>query len=633
MITDVNKYLIFGAKEDLDLFCQRAQKEGIIEFILGRKSSLPIPEPIHVLQSALDVFKHIPESSAPWAGDMDLQETLEHASRVLKLRGDSESLQEEKRIIALEIARISPFGDFALEDLEYITANSQYKIQFFNVKAGKADALLTKDELIYVGTEYDLDYFVSISKEARNYPFLNEMRIDRSLPELRNQLTYTIESIHLAEMEMKKLSSYRDHFHTMLVHELNLYHLAQVKSDVRSPLGGSSLFSVEAWIPKTQVNRMLPLLEGLSVHCEQIKIEPADRQPTVMENKGASRLGEDLVRFYDAPAVTDKDPSGWVFWSFAVFFAFIVADGGYGLVYLALAAYLKWKWRSFKGSAQRLFRLFVILSCFVVGWGIFTSSFFGIEFGPSSFIKKISPFQKIVEMKAEYHLQQKDDVYQEWAPNFVGASVENGKQFLAKAPASYREFADDVLLEIALLMGIVHISVALLRSWRRSWAGIGWALFLVGAYLFFPMTLNATTLLNVFGWVDKNTARALGAEILPGAIGLAVILALIQKRWKGILEIMNVIQVSGDVLSYLRLYALALASSIMAATFNDMGQAVGLIGGFLIIVGGHVTNIALSSMSGVIHGLRLNFIEWYHYAFEGGGRMFNPLRLLKSKKD
>jgi V/A-type H+-transporting ATPase subunit I len=274
-----------------------------------------------------------------------------------------------------------------------------------------------------------------------------------------------------------------------------------------------------------------------------------------------------------------------------------------------------------------------VLSCFVVGWGVFTGAFFGIDFRSDSFVKQISPFQKLVEKKAEYHLEQKDDVYEEWAPHFQGKQVSSGKQFLAEAPGAYREFSDSLLLEIALLMGIVHVGSALVRFWRRSWAGVAWAGFLVGAYFFFPKTLNATTLVNIFGWVDKETARILGEKILSVSIGLAVILGLIQNRWKGILEPMNVIQVSGDVLSYLRLYALALASSIMAVTFNDMGSAVQIVGGVLIIVGGHITNIALSSMSGVIHGLRLNFIEWYHYAFLGGGRMFNPLRLLKSKED
>src|SRR5690606_36475467 len=98
-----------------------------------------------------------------------------------------------------------------------------------------------------------------------------------------------------------------------------------------------------------------------------------------------------------------------------------------------------------------------------------------------------------------------------------------------------------------------------------------------------------------------------------------------------LMETLNVIQVFSDVLSYLRLYALGLAGMIVAQTFNELGAKFGIVVGILIILVGHTVNVSLSIMSGVIHGLRLNFLEWYHYCWEGGGKLFNPLRLRKSK--
>ncbi|NGX46301.1 MAG: hypothetical protein K940chlam2_01490, partial [Chlamydiae bacterium] len=102
---------------------------------------------------------------------------------------------------------------------------------------------------------------------------------------------------------------------------------------------------------------------------------------------------------------------------------------------------------------------------------------------------------------------------------------------------------------------------------------------------------------------------------------------------KGMGEIVQLIQVFADVLSYLRLYALALASTIMARTFNEMGLGIGLVFGAAVILVGHTINILLGTMGGVIHGLRLNFIEWYHYCFEGEGKLFNPLRKLKTTQE
>jgi V/A-type H+-transporting ATPase subunit I len=96
------------------------------------------------------------------------------------------------------------------------------------------------------------------------------------------------------------------------------------------------------------------------------------------------------------------------------------------------------------------------------------------------------------------------------------------------------------------------------------------------------------------------------------------------------MELTNIIQVFADIMSYLRLYALGLASAMMAVTFNQIAVSAGVIMAIPVLVIGHTANIALSIMSGVIHGLRLNFLEWYRWSFAGGGKMLSPLKLMKS---
>ena len=70
----------------------------------------------------------------------------------------------------------------------------------------------------------------------------------------------------------------------------------------------------------------------------------------------------------------------------------------------------------------------------------------------------------------------------------------------------------------------------------------------------------------------------------------------------------------------------------MAETFNELGEAVGFAAGAFVILLGHGVNISLGIMAGMIHGLRLNFIEWYHYCFDGSGRLLRPLMRLKPKE-
>ena len=87
------------------------------------------------------------------------------------------------------------------------------------------------------------------------------------------------------------------------------------------------------------------------------------------------------------------------------------------------------------------------------------------------------------------------------------------------------------------------------------------------------------------------------------------------------------IPVFADVLSYLRLYALGLSGAILANTVNELADLLPFELAVLFLLIGHATTMLLGVQGGVIHGLRLNFLEWYHYSFEGGGKEFRPLEL------
>ena len=643
MIIDVRKYLILGTHDDLGIFFERAQENGFMEFIspVSRKN-VEHPAEVQNLITALKILRKQPLRKK-YEGLWEIPYANYVAKRVIELRDEIERLQEEKRLIDAEIHRVAPFGDFSMSDIEYIQNEGHKKIQFYCIKSSKSSPDLLCNELIYISTEYDLDFYMAVNSLSKSYPDMIEMRIDRPIGELKTHENLIKESIHELEVELKSYAGHMEFLYDTLLQLLNDMHLALAKKEVSNPISGAGLFSVEAWVPKSKEHLIHPLLEGLSVHCERIRTEEDDRMPTFIENKGINMLGEDLVKIYDIPATTDKDPSGWVFWFFALFFAIIVADGGYGLLYLSTAIYLKYKFPTLKGQSKRMWKLFTILSCFVVGWGLLTSSFFGLRIERNSFLGKISPLQYLVKQKAQYHMNAKDDVYEFWLKDYPQIqTVKTPDEFLDKIvmvrdniksyPAK-EAFSNNILLEFSLVIGIIHVAISLLRYLIRNWAGLGWIALMAGGYLFFPIKLNATSIVQFMGWIDTTTMREMGLQLIYTGLGVAAFLALVQKRLKGISEIVNVVQVFADVLSYLRLYALALAGSIMATTFNDMGMAIGLLGGFVVIIAGHAVNILLGIMAGVIHGLRLNFIEWYHYSFEGGGRLFNPLKLLKSEEE
>ena len=419
---------------------------------------------------------------------------------------------------------------------------------------------------------------------------------------------------------------------------MNSYNLEVAKNDADTLLE-EELFSIEAWVPLTQMNELDKLIKSFSVDYDVIKIEKKDREPTCIENKRFSKVGEDIIKIYDIPSTDDKDPSGWVLIAFALFFAMIVSDAGYGLIYLIFAIFLQLKIKNKKPDIARFIKLVFILAMSCIIWGVATSSFFGINFKPSSVVEKVSLTGYLVEKKANYHLKQKDDVYNEWQKKYSAVSeAKDGKDFLLKTKKegknkiSYEAidvFNRNILMEFSLLVGLLHIFVSFMRNLKRHIAGIGWALFMIGGYLYFPSILKATSMINFLGILPKANAYFIGYYLIFIGIILAVVLALIQKRVQGIKEITNIIGVFGDVLSYLRLYALGLAGMILSQTFNDIGMSFNLAIGIFVIIIGHGINIILVILGGVIHGLRLNFLEWYNHCIEGGGKLFNPLRLFK----
>lgn len=639
MIVGMKKFLLIGTQDDVDEFFARAQHEGFLEFIsIHGKKTVELPATIHQLVSALKIIRKLPVLP-PYTKGGDLEYAKKIAQRILILKGDIEKLAEEKRLLNAEIARVQPFGDFSMDDIHYIERESGKKIQFFCRKTSKRDEGNIPEDMIYVGTDYDLDYFIAINPAPVFYTGMIEMRIDRSVGELRDHLAMIQETFEKAEDELKQYAGHIRFLHEALIEELNAFHLEKAKKEISHPIE-DAVFAIEAWVPKNKVNDLYNLIAPLKIHAEEVAIDPDDRVPTCMQNKGMIEVGEDLVKIYDIPATTDRDPSAWVLWAFALFFAMIVNDGGYGLVYLALAGLLFWKFPEGVRRNIRSYKLFVLLgaSCFV--WGIMTSSYFGIKLSPENPLARASITQHLVDKKLDYHLHAHDDVYEEWSLKIPEIKqVSTAEQLYKVVPPKENkelhelldEFNDNILLEFSLLIGVIHISLSLLRYCLRNIANIGWVAFLVGGYLFFPSMLHATSLVHFLGWVDKQTATEVGIQMLYGGIAFALVAALIQKRLKGAGEVMQSVQVFADVLSYLRLYALGLAGSIMASTFNDMGAGVGFAVGTVIALLGHSVNILLASMGGAIHGLRLNFLEWYHYSFDGGGRLFNPLRKLKAK--
>lgn len=632
MIYDLQKTLFIGAKDDLNAFFDRAQDMGFIQFIPhSKKQASDYPEEVlNAIKAIKILYKQPPVHQERRVKDFSTEELV---NRSIYLNEELQSLTDKQVQLTSEIRKIKPFGDFDFSEIEQLQDASKHIIQFFVVKHGKIQT--PHEDLIFITTAYDLDYYMSFATKRLSIPSMIELHLTESLSDLEADLQAVNAQIASSELELKELASYEEYLREEFKGILDTHHLSFAKTEIEGHFDGG-LFSVQAWVPVHKQDELKILMNELAIYHEEIALDPTDRKPTCMENKKSDRIGEDLVHIYDTPSVTDKDPSRWVLWAFALFFAIIVADAGYGLIYLLAALFLRWRVKKPSPTVKRFLKLFTLLASFCIGWGVLTASYFGMNIGPESPLKKVSITHYMAIAKAKYHIAHKDDVYQEWVEKFPSISqTTSGEQMLIDGKTSegkyviLDEFYDNILIELAIVIGIIHIILSQLRFVRREYSGLGWCIFMIGCYLYFPKVIGCTTMVNFFGVMSKPVATVVGLQMLIIGGALAVLAALIQHGFKGLEEVMKSIQIFADVLSYLRLYALGLASMILADTFNHMDEVVGYAAGIAVLIVGHCVNIVLGIMGGTIHGLRLNFLEWYHYSFEGGGKRFEPLKLLK----
>lgn len=632
---DVKKYLFVGFKGDKQRFFELAQEYGVIDFFEKKAiKTSQLPDDIQNLNTSLKVLRGLPPMEQEEVEEGALADGL--VQKILQYKETIDNLSEQARIETLELSRVAIFGDFNWEDLHRFEKETQRKIQFYFGKAGISEQPNLPDELIFVGTDHALDYFMGLNKGSIQYPRMQEMLIPHPIGELRVIHKQTMAELHKNEQRLKTYAKYSDFLHQALVDKLNGYNLHTAEGQVNFEIDGN-LFAIEGWVPVNKQDHIDRLVKDMHVHAEEVAIEETDVIPTYLENHGVARMGEDLVHVYDTPSRTDKDPSLWVLFFFTLFFALIIGDAGYGMVFLLGAVYARYKFKM--GTFGKRFTSFVVIlgiSCIL--WGVLSNAFFGIQLSMDNPLRKVSLVQWMVEKKAAYHIAHQDETWKEWVKEIPKLeSVKDPSAFLKegfkekKGHTAYvvqEKFADNVMFELALFIGVVHLIISILRNLYRNIGGLGWIFVIIGAYLYIPHYLNATSLIHYLFGVSKATAPENGVYLMIGGLSFSTAYALYKHKIMGALEPMHGIQIFSDVMSYLRLYALGLSGAMLGGVINDLSSGLNFVIAAVILLLGHATNLLLSIMSGVIHGLRLNYLEWYHYSFEGDGKLFNPLRKL-----
>jgi V/A-type H+-transporting ATPase subunit I len=586
-IVALNHVLLIGTAADKADTLSDLQSLGCLELVpLRKRESAPGAAPRPRALEALHFLLSCPRrrKQATSGEGFDAEEVERQALEVAKRLKDCEDLSD---VLAQRLVELKPFGDFTFPPEEEMGG---LKLWFYAVPHG----LMSKV------TELGLTWLTAASDARNQYIVVVSEQEPENLPVPRvhsgqlspADLVRKLEDLNAEIDSLQDQRSALTRWCTLYIQELD----SLEDRDSREMASGLTLdseqvFGLAAWAPVARCEELRDYARKRSLVCIIRAPLPEEEPPTILSNPQALDAGESLVTFYMTPGYRTWDPSTIVFFSFALFYAMILADAGYALVQ-ALIVVALWKKLSASPGGLRMRRLLVLLTAASVIYGVLVGGYFGVTPPPGSFLRKLA----IIDMTNS-----------------------------------------DLMMGISIIVGVAHVVLANLMNARRlGWtasalAPLGWALMILGGFF------AAVAVPLEFAALQKS---AIGAALI-GAIFVLLFTGTgkkpLARAVSGLLAFTKITAAFGDVLSYLRLFALGLASASLAAAFNgmagDLKESVsggGLLLAGLILLVGHLLNFALSISSAVIHGMRLNVIEFFNWGLNEEGKLFRPFKRKES---
>jgi V/A-type H+/Na+-transporting ATPase subunit I len=385
-----------------------------------------------------------------------------------------------------------------------------------------------------------------------------------------------------------------------------------------SAMSSDQVYLFRAWIRTSDLESFSHRLEQIGeVDIEVIEPEEGETPPSPLTERPQVAPYRMLTDMYGQPTREDPDPTPLMAPFYALFFGICIGDAGYGIA-LAAGSMIGWYLVNRRHGNPRLFKLLFQGGIASILVGIFLGGWFGI------------PFEKLpaVLQAPANLLNALVPGYQPGQPGQEGFAV--SKQFLY------------VTLALGLVQLTAGIVVNLVKRWRTGdkLAALidqsGWLLATAGLFPWlFNHYLLGGSLYEIGGPLDSIFIYMLAAGALLIFIMGGREARGFGKVGLGAYAMYGIVNLLGDVLSYSRLFALALSSAIIAQVINQMAgmlmnqlgiPVLSLVLAILVVVGGHTFNLAMAALSGFIHTARLQFVEFFGKFYDGTGVPFKPLR-------
>lgn len=585
-IVPLKRVTICGLASDKENLLDALQDAGCVHLVaLRTPSPLALSDPAQ-MRRAKAAYRHLNEAPVklhPWPRQrkIDIDGVVD---ATLKNKVRLRQAHDKRDALVARIGGLTPFGDFVLPP----EAELRGRKLWFYVLPVKNRSALSKIDLpwLILGYEKRLAYVVVIAKDEPPADLLPVPRThtgSRALSDLREELEHTEIEIEDAEAERAKLARSRLALGIRLVEAEDSEDRRAADAMTRDE---GQLFALQGWVPEQDAARVNELAQshGLAMVVEAPGKD--DLPPTLLDNPGVLSGASGLTTFFKVPDYATWDPSLIVYVSFAIFFSMILADAGYAAVLgLLLALYWRRMGSSAGGRKARIMLAGILFVAFA--YGVMVGGYFGVEPPKNSLLDKIA----VIDVN-----------------NFA------------------------MMMRFSIVVGVLHIALANAEvAWRRwgTWDSVessAWIVVLLAGLMIWLAPTAAWYAILAAGLMV--VALAAGAEH-PVKRPVDWLLRIAY----GLLGATHVTKLFGDILSYMRLFALGLASASLASTFNHLASEVGaahpgfgVLFAILILVFGHLINIALGILSGVVHGLRLNYIEFFGWALPGEGHPFKAFK-------
>ncbi len=600
MIVPMMKYSFLVYHADYKAFLKELKQMGVLHVQVKKQEATP--EMQDLLRAYNDLLKTIRSLSDRVKNNEVSGEGPRFADgaavwqRVREIEAELEQRQQQMGSLEKEAQLLLPWGDFSPERLEDLKESGLY-FRFLVCRDKYFDPAWEQEYYLQkVSAEGGFTYFVLLQREAGaalpEWEGVDETLLPaRSLSDLRNEqkaleaevLQFNEELDLLATHQVRQLEAYAADLKSEL-DEANVLH--QTQSEVEDHVR-----LIEGWVPQPKMAGLNAELDRRSILYVASRPTDDDKVPVQLKNNRFARVFESIGDLYELPNHKELDLVPFFAPFYMLFFGFSLGDAGYGLIILLAAIFAKYK----VPKMRSIMTLAQWLGLATVVFGALTGTFFGIN---------------LIEADIAW--------------------LEKWKAYMIDT---------DKLFNLALILGVIQIlfgmvlkvvNVSMTKGFAYAYATIGWLLLIVGSGLAYGLRELGAVSESVGSYLQNGVLIASGALILLfNHPRRSIVMNFLSGLWDVYGMVTGLV---GDLLSYIRLFALGVSSAILGFVFNELAMSLrpdnvifGPLVMIIILLVGHGMTLFMAGLGAFVHPIRLTFVEFYKNAgFTGGGKRYTP---------